>query len=233
MGRGGHRRAGPRTLAPGWGERLATAVRGGGWSRQIVFRRIIAGLLVLLAAALALRPEPGTVTVLVAARDLVPGSTLADGDVEPRELPAGVAPVGALADAAAITGRVLASAARAGEPITDVRLAGPELVALQAPDGDAATVPVRLSDPDVAELLHPGSTVDVVSVGEHDAEPTVLAERATVVTVLDEQRSTLGQPGRSQRGRLVVVVLPRPAATRVAAASLTQPLTVTLRQGRW
>jgi len=126
----------------------------------------------------------------------------------------------------------LASAARAGEPITDVRLAGPELVALQAPNGDTATVPVRLSDPDVAELLHPGFKVDVVSVGERNAEPTVLAEQATVVTVLEEQRSTFGQPGRSRQGRLVVVVLPRQAATRVAAASLSQPLTVTLRQGR-
>jgi Flp pilus assembly protein CpaB len=198
-----------------------------------VLRRIVAALLVLLAAVLALRPEPGTVTVLVAAHDLVPGGTLVEADLVQRELPATVVPAGAMTDLAALTGRVLASAARAGEPITDVRLVGPELVALQAPDGGTATVPVRLSDPDVAELLHPGAKVDVVSVGERDTEPTVLAEQATVVTVLDEQRSTFGRQGRSQQGRLVVVVLPRQAATRVAAASLSQPLTVTLRQGRW
>jgi len=197
-----------------------------------VLRRIVAGLLVLLGAVLALRPEPGTVTVLVAAHDLVPGGTLVEADVVRRELPAAVVPSGAIMDVAALTGRVLASAARTGEPITDVRLAGPELVALQAPNGDAATVPVRLSDPDVAELLHPGSKVDVVSADERNAEPTVLAEQATVVTVLDEPRSTFGKPGRSQQGRLVVVVLPRQAATRVAAASLSQPLTVTLRQER-
>lgn len=233
MGRRRHRRVGPRTLAPLLRERIAAAARGGGWSRPIVLRRIVAGLLVLLAAALALRPEPGTVTVLVAAHDLAPGGTLVEADVVRRELPTAVVPVGAITDVAALTGRVLASAARAGEPITDVRLASPELVALQAPNGDTATVPVRLSDPDVAELLHPGSNVDVVSIGEKNADPTVLAEQATVVTVLDEQRSAIGQPGRSQQGRLVVVVLPRQAATRVAAASLSQPLTVTLRQGRW
>jgi pilus assembly protein CpaB len=232
MGRGGHRRTGPRTLAPLFRERIAITLRGGGWSRPIVLRRIVAGLLVLLAAALALQPKPGTVTVLVAAHDLAPGSVLVEGDVTTRELPEGIVPSGTMTDAAALVGRVLASAARAGEPITDVRLTGPELVALQAPDGDAATVPVRLSDPDVAELLHPGAKVDVVSIGERDAEPTVLAERATVVTVLDEPGSTIGQAGRPQRGRLVVVVLPRHAATRVAAASLSQPLAITLRQGR-
>lgn len=232
MGRRRHRRPAPRTLAPLLRERIATAARGGGWSRPIVLRRIVAGILVLLAAALALRPEPGTVTILVAAHDLAPGGVLVENDVVRRELPVGVVPVGAMTDVAALTGRVLASAARAGEPITDVRLTGPELVALQAPNGDTATVPVRLSDPDVAELLRPGSKVDVVSVGERNAEPTVLAEQATVVTVLDEQRSTFGRAGRSQQGRLVVVVLPRQAATRVAAASLSQPLTVTLREGR-
>jgi pilus assembly protein CpaB len=232
MGRRRHRRAEPRTLAPLLRERIATAVRGGGWSRPLVLRRIVAGLLVLLAATLALRPEPGTVTVLVAARDLVPGGMLVAADVAERELPTEVVPAGAMTDVAALTGRVLASAARAGEPITDVRLAGPELVALQAPSGDTATVPVRLSDPDVAELLHPGSKVDVVGVGERSGEPTVLAEQATVVTVLDEQRSSFGQPGRAQQGPLVVVVLPQQAARRVAAASLSQPLTVTLRQAR-
>jgi pilus assembly protein CpaB len=217
MGRWRRRRAEPRTLAPLLRERITIAVRGGGWSRPIVLRRIVAGLLVLLAAVLALRPEPGTVTVLVAAHDLAPGGKLVETDVVSRELPADVVPAGAMTDVATLTGR----------------LAGPELVALQAPTGDAATVPVRLSDPDVAELLHPGSRVDVVGVGERNAEPTVLAEQATVVTVLNEQRSTFGEPGRSQQGRLVVVVLPRHAATRVAAASLSQPLTVTLRQGRW
>lgn len=233
MGRGGHRRTGPRTLAPLLRERLAGAARGGGWSRPIVLRRLVAGALVLLAVAIAVRPGPGTTTVLVAAHDLAPGSTLTEDDVTTRELPQRAVPDGAMTDPAAVAGRLLAGAARAGEPITDVRLTGAELMALQAPDGDAATVPVRLSDPGVAELLHPGSTVDVVSGGEREAGPVVLAERATVVTVLDEEATGVGLAGGAQRGRLVVVLLPRDAATRVAAASLTQPLAVTLRHGRW
>src|SRR5215475_8587932 len=113
MGRRRHRRPAPRTLAPLFRERIATAARGGGWSRPIVLRRIVAGLLVLLAAVLALRPEPGTVTVLVAAHDLVPGGALVEADVVRRELPTAVVPAGAMTDVAALTGRVLASAARA------------------------------------------------------------------------------------------------------------------------
>ena len=61
---------------------------------------------------------------------------------------------GAPADAG---GRVLAGAARAGEPITDVRLTGPDAAErLTGRPGDAA-VPIRLADPEVARLLGPGS----------------------------------------------------------------------------
>ena len=217
-----------RTLAPLLRDRVASGLRGGGWSRPAVLRRTLAAVLVLLAAALALRPQPGTATVLVAARDLAPGSTLTAADVLPRPVPAGLVPAGAITRAAELDGRVLAGAARRGEAITDVRLLGPELTRLLAPDGGSATVPIRLSDPDVAGLLAPGSAVDVVSAG--DGQATVLAERATVLTVLEDgSQGGLGQPAHGQHGRLVVVVLPRQTATQVAAASLSQSLTVTLR----
>jgi pilus assembly protein CpaB len=231
MGRGGHRSTGPRTLTPLLRDRLAISLRGGGWLRPVALRRLLAVVLVLLAVALALRPGPDTATVLVATRDLVPGSTLTPADVEARPMPAGLIPAGAMTDVSTVDGRVLAGGARHGELITDVRLLGVELSRLLASDGDFATVPVRLSDPDIAELLAPGSTVDVVSVGERSSRPTVLAERATVLTVLDEAAADgLGQAAaHGQRGRLVAVILPRTTATQVAAASLSQSLTVTLR----
>lgn len=232
MGRGGHRSAGPRTIAPLLRDRLTTGFRGGGWSRPVILRRVLATVLVLLAAALALRPQPDMATVLIAARDLAPGRTLTGADVVARPMPAAALPAGAITEASTVDGRVLAGAARSGEVITDVRLLGGELARLLAPDDMSATVPIRLSDPDVAGLLAPGSSVDVVSVGERDARATVLAERATVLAVLDAGGTDAGglaRAGRGQQGRLVVVVLPRQAATQVAAASLSQALTVTLR----
>lgn len=230
MGQGAHRSGGRRTLAPLLRDRIANGIRGGGWSRPVILRRVLAAILVLLAAAVALRPQPGTATVLVAARDLVPGATLTAADVRAQSLPPGLVPDGAATDPSDVEGKVLAGAARRGEPITDVRLLGTELSHLLAPDASSATVPIRLSDPDVAELLAPGSTVDVVSVAERGGQPTVLADRATVLAVLDDRGGGgMGQSTRRQQGRLVVVLLPRNAATQVAAASLSQSLTVTLR----
>src|SRR5436190_1516391 len=83
----------------------------------------------------------------------------------------------------------------------------------------AAAVPIRLADPGVAELLRSGNRVDVVALDQRRGQDTVLATDAVVITV----RPAGSSPG--DRGRLVVVALPRNAATRVAAASLGQPVT--------
>jgi pilus assembly protein CpaB len=196
-----------------------------------MLRRVVAAVLVLVAAALALRPQPGLTTVLVAAHDLAPGSTLVAADVRAQQVPAELVPAGAITDVSGVDGRVLAGAARQGEPITDVRLLGAQLARLLAPDPESATVPLRLSDPEVAGLLAPGSAVDVVGVSEHEHEPTVLAERAMVLAVVEDAAAASVGRGlaANQRGRLVVVTLPRRAATQVAAASLSQSITVPLR----
>jgi hypothetical protein len=97
-----------------------------------------------------------------------------------------------------------------------VRLVGPENTLLATGNPDAVAVPVRLTDAAVADLLRPGSRVDVVG------EPAVLANDAVVVAVRPSE-------GVSAKGRLVVVALPRQVAAKVAAASLAQPVTVTLR----
>lgn len=100
-----------------------------------------------------------------------------------------------------LQGRSLNSPTRAGEPITDARLA--------TADPESAAVAVRLADKSLAELVKPGSRVDVVS-----QDGQVLAENAAV---------------RETRGEVVVVALPRRNATRLAALSLEQPVAVTLR----
>lgn len=193
----------------------------------MALRRLVAIGLVVLAGALALRPagarETEQASVVVAAHDLAPGGALTQADLAIRRLPADDAPVGVFTNRAAVVGRVLASAVRAGEPLTDVRLIGPADTALTTGDPTAATVPVRLADPDVADLLRPGIRVDVVTLDPDQQSDPVLAENATVVAIRDTAQSQ-GQPGR-----LVLVALPRQFATRLAAASLRQPVTVTLR----
>jgi pilus assembly protein CpaB len=218
------RLAGPRTLAPLLHDRLTTAWSGSGWTRTLLLRRIAAGLLVGLAAVLALSPQAGSkADVVVAVRDLAPGVALDATSVALRALPQEAVPDGAKRSVDGVTGRLLAAPLRRGEPITDVRLAGPELARSTTGAPDAVGVPLRLSDPDVAALLHPGATVDVVTLGERQQEPLMLASGATVLAVLDTGRSV------ADEGGLVLVALPPQAATRVAGASLSQPVTVTVR----
>jgi Flp pilus assembly protein CpaB len=191
--------------------------------RLHVLRRLTAAVLFLLAAGLALQPRHGPpeqrLAVLVAARDLPPGRVLSKADVARREMPADLVPDGALRDVAAAEGRVLGAAARSGEPLTDVRFSGP---AVASGGAGRASAPVRLADPEVADFLYPGRRVDIVTATTRPGHASVLAEDVPVVAVQPAQHD-------HQQGRLIFVGLPEESAATVAAASLTQSVTVTLR----
>jgi len=135
-----------------------------------------------------------------------------------------VVPDGVAQTPAAVLGRMLAAPVRRGEALTDVRLTGSELARAVTRTPDTVSVPLRLADPAVAVLLHPGAAVDVVTVGETQDEPVVLARGAQVLAVLEAGTRTGGH-----EGRLVLIALDSVAAIRVAAASISQRLTVTLR----
>lgn len=207
-------------LSPRLRHRLGALVTGPGWRRILLLRRTAALSLALLALVLASLPsaEGSGVPLVVAAVDLTAGATVVAADLAVREWPADLVPTGAVRDTAVAQGRVVIGNVRAGEPITDVRLVGAGPTPAAGPDG--AAVPVRLADAGVAALLVPGSRVDVVTLGP-GADGLVLAADATVLAVLRED------PG--SRGRLVMVAMPRATATRVAAASLTDQVAVTLR----
>lgn len=208
-----------RDLVPRPLEALVATLSAPGWRRVVVLRRTAASALACLALVLALWPaaDTGGVPVAVAAHDLDAGATLTAADLRTATYPAALAPTGALTPDAA--GQVLAGPLRAGEPVTDLRIAGPELVARLA-GPEAAAVPVRPADPAVAQMLRAGDRVDVVTLGV-DGHGTVVAGDAAVLTVLP--------PDDATGGRLVLVALPRETATQVAAASLADTVTLTLR----
>ena len=130
-------------------------------------RRLVAACLVglsVLSALSVLRPAPPpTVAVLAAARDLVPGAALALEDLRTVALPPAAVPSGALRPGAPVLGRVVAGPVRQGEPLTDVRLVGPSLLAAADAAGSVA-VPVRFADPGAVALLRPGDRIDVLAV---------------------------------------------------------------------
>jgi Flp pilus assembly protein CpaB len=180
--------------------------------------------------------------VLVAAHDLSGGAPLSAGDVHAVSMLASLAPAGALHHATAITGHVLIGPARAGEPITDVRVSGPAAARAVSGIHDAVSVPVRLADPGVAGLLRPGMRVDVIGArpgsaatpaGQDDAPADthgigVLARGAAVVTVSRRDKGA-GLRGGRGGGPLVLLALPADAAHTVATASLHEQVTLTLR----
>jgi Flp pilus assembly protein CpaB len=204
--------------------RTATVVPDAGWRRMVLLRRLAAAVLAGTAVVLALAPaENGRVVpVVVAAADLAAGATVTASDLAVRSWPGDLVPAGALRAPAAAEGRVLAGAARAGEPLTDLRLTG---AGSRATDPNSAAVPVRLADPDVAELLGPGSRVDVVTAADPDGAPAVLAADASVLAVLPAEDG----PAGPSLGRLILIAVPRELATRVAAAAVADQLAVTLR----
>ena len=216
-----------RTLGTAVRHRLSE-LRGPSWRQVAILRRTAAGLLAVLALVLAVAPAAGAggAPILVAVRDLTAGAPVQAADLEVRRWPTELVPAGALRDVADADGRVLVGTARAGEPITDARLAGSGLAARLSGSPDAAAVPIRLSDPDVAALLVPGGRVDVVTAGERSGQPVVLAADAAVLAVLAPGTGAAGTAGR---GRLVLVAMPRSVATRVAAAALAEQVAITLR----
>lgn len=218
-------------LGPSWADRL-TELTHPGWARTASARRIVAAALALTALALFFRGDPDTVraAVVVAAHDLHPGQVLTDADLRLDLQEAGNLPDGAVRALAEVTGRTVAGPTRAGEALTDVRVLGPRLAAAATGTDDARVVPLRLADPGVAELLREGDRVDVLTVDPdttavagRDSGATILATGATVVLV------TPPETDRNQRERVVMLALPAKEAHAVAAASLTNAITVTFQ----
>lgn len=203
-------------------------------------RLIAAGLVVVavLVGASALRPAAAnTEPVLVAIRDLAPGTRPGPADVEVRLWPVGLAAVGALIDPSQLSDRPLATALSAGDPVTPTRFVSPALIAAYGA-GMVAT-PVRLADAGTAALLREGDLVDVLAAMPAAAgsgtttSATVVASAVRVVltgaspSVRNDQGS-LGDSATSS-GSLVVLATTPAVAAALAGAAVTSRLSVVLR----
>jgi pilus assembly protein CpaB len=195
-------------------------------------RRVLATLLAVAALVLAVRPPASTtaaaghpvVPVVVASGDLPAGAVLTPEDLEVASWPPRLVPAGAGASAADLTGRTLAGALRAGEPVTDVRLVGPGLTA-SLPEGQVAA-PVRLADLAVAELVRAGDRVDVLATAPDDADAHVVVSGALVLapsSLPDDGSGDLTSPSG-----LLLLAVEADTAARLAAAAASDTLSVTL-----
>lgn len=186
-------------------------------------RRLLAALAAALCVSCCLRalaPAPArTVPVVVAAHQLPGGTLLTAADLTVRQVPADVAPDRAVADPAALSGRLLAAPLPTGSVLTELSVVSPALAS--AAPGKVLS-PVRIPDADLVALLRVGDRVDVVAPASA-AGPTgaagarVVARDARVVAIpAPVPTSSSGLPGPSQsRGSLVVLEVSASEATAV------------------
>jgi Flp pilus assembly protein CpaB len=184
-------------------------------------RRLLAAALTAVAVLGGLRalapPEPNTVEVLVAARDLPSGTRLDDGDLVAHDYPQDLAPPDAASTA---LGRVLAAPLGRGEVLTDARVVGPGL-ALAEPG--QTILPLRLPDAGMATLLQPGDEVDLVATDPGTGASRIVARE---VTVLATPRGVPDGPAGGAGGALVVVGTSATEAIDISSAALSQFVTV-------
>jgi len=162
---------------------------------------------------------------VVAASDLPGGGVLAAADLAVRRFPPSVVPAGATHRPARWLGRTLAAPVRAGEPLTDVRLVGPGLVAGYGPGTVAA--PVRIADADAVALARVGDRVDVIAPDPRGQLPATLAVGGAPVVAVPEVDEELGS---ATNGALVVLAVTPTEAQRLAAQSVLGPLVLALRE---
>lgn len=211
--------------------RLLEITRVVAWHRRLLAAALAAISVALMIDAIEPTPKP-TVAVLAASRDLPGGFALDESAITQVQLPAEVVPTGALEPADDVTGRVLAGPVRAGEPLTDVRLVGPSLLAPSA--GDLVAAPVRIADAEVALLLRPGDRIDVLAAPlDPLAVPDLRLQQAAAVArnvpVLAVPAS--GDESGLVDGALVLVATTPEVARRLAGAAVSSRLSVTLRAG--
>lgn len=147
--------------------------------RRVVSAALVASALWLALSAFLPQPVPRGVPIVVVAADLMPGHVLTRGDLAVADWPPDLRPGGALADPAALVGKMLGAVMSRGEAVTPTRVRGPGLLA--GARAGLVAAHVRLADPDMAAMAAPGDHVDLIgSAGQvAAADVVVLAVDAT------------------------------------------------------
>lgn len=210
-------------------------------SRRRLAVAALTGIAVLCGVHAA-RPSAGpTVRIWVAAHTLPGGQPLTPLDVTVEALPTADVPAGAQTAGTMITGRLLAGPMERGEPVTDVRLLTPSLLAASNAPADVA-VPVRVTDGAATlALVHAGNLVDIIATSDPTTDsgaasgsadsPTATTLMRNVQVLATPSSDAPSNGGGSDGAGLLIVAASRHQAAVLAAAADDARLSIAVGQG--
>ncbi|MBV7293107.1 SAF domain-containing protein [Corynebacterium sp. TAE3-ERU16] len=208
-----------------------------------MIRRSTALALVVLAAVTAISStrsdDPWAVTL---ASPVTAGAELRREDLELVRVPPGLHPEGTLESVDAGVGRIVVTSVDPGQILTTTLLIDPGATARMfggtdhgSGHGGPTMVPLRLAEPAVVPFLVHGDTVTVLSAGDEGpgahTDPAGPGVDAGFHVIATGARVILTAPPGDHGGQsaaTVLLALPEEDARRVAAVSLTSPVTVVL-----
>ena len=201
---------------------IDSLVRAFRWHRRW-FAALLASIAVL-ATLEALSPDAsGTVPVVVAAHELVGGSTIAAIDLEVLAFPADAVADGAFSDPSRVVGGEVVATVPARRPLTTADLLDAHSLVGQG----KVAVPVRFADADTVSILHVGSRIDVLGQRTSDAAVSVVAAEVRVVAIPGADKG--GVLGSSSGGGLVLVEADANQAAGILTAGTVGTLGYVLR----
>lgn len=181
----------------------------------------------MAAAVSAASPSPpATRPVVVAARAVAPGSSLAADDLRVAAYPAALVPGDAATDPGTLVGRTTTTGLSAGSPLTSASFV--------SSDGARATpgrslVPVRLADASLVQVVRPGDRVDVLALGAEGQPPKVVARGARIAAIPGRAGGSGPLAPDSSGGPTLLFEVADEAAPALAQAAVTNRLGVVLR----
>jgi len=218
-----------RRSRPGLTGWLRDLRRAATWHRRLLVAGLLAASVAFAIQAVS-PPPPRTESVVVAAKDLAGGTRLSPDDVRLKDFAPASVPDGAVRNATLAAGRTLDAPVRNGEILTDVRLFGSAF--LDSYGDNLVAAPVRIADAASVRLLQAGDIVDVLAAGlgtngSSTSAARLVAAATPVLTIPPVDDGPIGTTDIGA-GALVVVVTSSETAAHLAAAAVTDRLSLVI-----
>ncbi|MCI4010313.1 SAF domain-containing protein [Brevibacterium sp. ZH18] len=190
--------------------RIRDMVRSWPKTTRIKPQRIAAALCFACACALVawlLTPNPVGIPVVIAAKNLPPGSELRSQDLTMADFPSRLVPDKAILSIDDADGRRTSAGLSKGSPLTQSTVLDQQSL----PDGSSdLLMPVRLADDSSAALLQPGQRIRLFS-SLPDGGSEIVVNEVTIARIVS------GDEGiTSEAGQIVSVILSADDAGRIA-----------------